>query len=115
VKWPDGRPRPPQPTAFRGIDIVERDVKRAQLALGSQAQFIAADLRRADFGRAGRIITLDVLHYIEYAEQRGILERVHNTLTADGVWLLRIGNAAGGLGFTVAKGVDQMVLLACGQ
>jgi hypothetical protein len=31
------------------------------------------------------------------------------------VALLRIGNTAGGLGFTLAKGVDQMVLLACGR
>ena len=29
--------------------------------------------------------------------------------------LLRIGNTAGGLGFTLAKWVDQMVLPACGR
>ena len=115
AKWPDGWPRPPQPTAFRGIEIVGRYVKRARLALGHQAQFIEADVRRTDFGRADGIVILDVLHYIEYADQRSILERVHKALTADGVLLLRIGNAAGGLGFTLATWVDQMVLLACGR
>jgi hypothetical protein len=70
------------------------------------------DVRRADFGCADRIVILDVLHYIAYADQHSILERAHRALVAGGVLLLRIGDASGGFGFTVGKWMDQMVLLA---
>lgn len=113
-KWPNGWPSPPQPAIVRGIDLEERYVERARLALGHNAEFVQGDLRTADFGRADGIVVLDVLHYIEYADQRSILERIHRALIADGVLLLRVGDAGGGFGFNIAKWVDWMVLLACG-
>jgi SAM-dependent methyltransferase len=84
------------------------------MALGGRAQIAEDDVRTADFGRADGIVILDVLHYIEYADQRRILERVRRALAPDGVLLLRVGDAAGGLGFTVSTWVDRMVLLARG-
>ena len=72
--WPAHWPPSPQPApAVRGIELVNRHVRRAQRALGAAAQFVAGDVRRVDFGAADGIVILDVLHYIAYADQRAIL------------------------------------------
>jgi SAM-dependent methyltransferase len=103
------------PWVFRGIDSVGRYVERARRALGNAAEFIEADVRGADFGSADGIVILDVLHYIEYADQRRLLEKVHRALVPGGVLLLRVGDADGGFGFKVGTWVDRMVLLASGR
>jgi len=113
--WPDTWAAPPMPAAWRGIDLVNRYIRRARIALGPDADCIEGDVREADFGRADGIVIIDLLQYIEYADQRGILRRVHGALSSEGVLLLRIGNAAGGIGFTLATWVDRMGLLACGH
>jgi SAM-dependent methyltransferase len=113
--WPNAWPSPPQPTLMRGIELEPRSLARARIALGHRARFFEGDVRRADFGNADGIVLLDVLHYIEYAAQRSILERAHRSLTASGVLLLRVGDAAGGLGFHMGKWVDRMLLLAGGR
>jgi SAM-dependent methyltransferase len=104
-----------RPWAFRGLDSGARYVERARLALGAHAEFIEADVRRADFGSADGVVILDVLHYIAYADQRHVLERVHQALVSGGVLLLRVGNADGGFAFKAGKWVDRMVLLASGR
>ncbi len=58
---------------------------------------------------------LDVLHYLEYADQCGILERAREALSGGGILLLRVGNAAGGVRFALGKWMDQMVLLVSGR
>jgi hypothetical protein len=59
-------------------------------------------------------VILDVLHYLEYAEQPGILERARAALRGGGV-LLRVGDAGSGWGFRIGKWMDQMTLLMTGQ
>jgi SAM-dependent methyltransferase len=98
-----------------GIELVRRYVERAQQAWGGQAKFVIGDMRRTDFGSADGVVILDVLHYIEYAEQRGILERARAALIGDGVLLLRVGDAGSGLGFKIGKWMDQMTLLMTGR
>jgi len=116
VDWPAAWPAPPQPRSFRGIELGSRNVERARAALGCRADIALGDVRRADFGSADGIVILDVLHYIEYADQLRILARVHAALrVGDGVLLMRVGNAAGGLKFTWSTWVDRMMLLARGQ
>jgi SAM-dependent methyltransferase len=116
VDWPAAWPAPPQPDSFRGIELGSRNVERARMALGCRADIALGDVRRADFGSVDGIVILDVLHYIEYADQLRILERVHAALrVGDGVLLMRVGNAAGGMKFTWSAWVDRMMLLARGQ
>jgi len=112
--WPAHWPPPPQPSLVRGIELVNRRVRRARRALGCCAEFIAGDVRSVDFGSADGIVILDVLQYIAYAEQRAILERAHRALAVTGVLLLRVGDAAGGVGFALGKLVDSAMLLAGG-
>jgi len=58
-------------------------------------------------------VILDVLHYLEYAEQPGILERARAALRGGGVLL--VGDAGGGWGSRIGKWMDQMTLLMTGQ
>jgi SAM-dependent methyltransferase len=100
---------------IRGIELVRRYVERARQAWGAQAEFVIGDMRRTDFGSADGVVILDVLHYIEYAEQRGILDRARVAMTGDGVLLLRVGDAGSGLGFKIGKWMDQTTLLMTGR
>ena len=110
--WPEDWPPAPQPSNIRGIELMTRDVRRAQLALARSAEFVEADVRRTDFGSVDGVVILDVLQYVDFVEQHRILQRVRSALLADGVLLLRIGDAHGGLGFTLGKWVDRVKLLA---
>jgi len=100
---------------IRGIEFVRRYALRARQALGEQAEFVIGDVRGTDFGRADGVVILDVLHYLEYAEQRGILERARVALIGDGVLLLRVGDAGSGWGFKIGKWMDQIILLMTGR
>jgi SAM-dependent methyltransferase len=100
---------------IRGIELETRYVMRAQRAWGRYAEFVTGDLHRTDFGSVDGVVILDVLHYIEYAEQHSILARAHAALNGGGVLLLRVGDAGSGWGFKMAKWVDQMILLATGR
>ena len=116
VDWPVGWPKPPRPSSLRGIEVAERSVERAHAALGNRADIMLGDVRRADFGTVDSVVILDVLHYIEYAEQLSVLKRAREALqTADGVLLMRVGDAAGGAKFVWSTWVDRMVLLAQGH
>jgi SAM-dependent methyltransferase len=109
--WPRAWPAAPQPTSIRGIELNESAVWRARNALGERADFVVGDITEADFGFADAIVILDVLHYIDYRSQLRVLERVHASLAAGGVLLLRVGDAEAGIRFSIGKYMDQTLLL----
>ncbi|MEP7084250.1 MAG: class I SAM-dependent methyltransferase [Betaproteobacteria bacterium] len=113
--WPERWPAPPRIGQIEGIELMPRDVARARTALGANASFAAGDIRRADFGQAGAIVILDVLHYLTVPEQDDILERARNALLPSGTLLLRIGDAGGGWGFRWSGWVDRAVMFARGH
>ncbi len=113
--WPHTWPTPPRLRAFRGIELMPRDVERARRALGALAQIECADIRNAEYGAADVVIILDVLHYMNAASQEQVLRRVRSAIGAGGVLLLRVGNTAGGLRFRVSRWVDAAVLRARGH
>ncbi len=80
-----------------------------------RAEFVAGDMREVAFGIADGVVMLDVLHYLEYADQCVILQRTHEALRGNGILLLRVANAARGVRFALGKSVDQMVLLVSGR
>jgi SAM-dependent methyltransferase len=110
--WPAAWPAAPRPTSIRGIELKERDVLRARIALGAAAEFEIGDITEADFGTPDAIVILDVLHYIDYRAQEWVLRRAHSALAPGSLLLLRIGDADGGMRFALGKYVDQMVRLA---
>ncbi len=114
-QWPKSWPPPPRLSAFRGIELMARDVERARRALGALAQIECSDIRSAEFGGADVAIILDVLHYMEPAAQEQVLQRVRASIGPTGVLLLRVGNAAGGWRFRMSRWVDAAVLYVRGH
>lgn len=100
---------------YRGIELMAGDVARAHQALGADCGVEQGDIRAAEFGTAEVVIILDVLHYMPYAAQDGVLRRVRQALAGGGVLLLRVGDAAAGLRFRFSNWVDWTVALARGH
>ncbi len=114
-QWAQSWPAPPRLSAFRGIELMPRDVERARRALGALAQIECADIRSAAYGEADVVIILDVLHYMDPSAQQQVLQRVRSSIGPAGVLLLRVGNAAGGWRFRMSRWVDAAVLYLRGH
>ena len=110
--WPSDWPPAPAPLQLLGVDADRREVARARAALGDRARFVQGDIRHVDYGPADAVVILDVLHYMSYASQEAVLERTRAALAPGGRVLLRIGDAAGGAGFTLSTLIDRAVALA---
>lgn len=115
-EWPQGWPEPPCLHQYTGIEINLREVERARRAFaldpGANVQIIHGDIRDADYAGADAVVILDVLHYLDQAAQERVLRRVRSVLGPQGLLLLRVGDAAGGVRFTLSKAIDQTVALA---
>jgi len=108
--WPRSWPPAPRPGSTRGIELMIRDVQRARIALGADCDISQGDIRSTEFGTSDAVVILDVLHYITQEEQRQVIKRVRAALPADGLFLLRIGDADGGLRFRYSQWVDKLVM-----
>ena len=116
-EWPQHWGAAPEGTRVTGIELMAKDVARARSALGAskEAKFIQGDMRYTPFARADVVVILDVLHYIDIAEQDAVLDRVRSVLPPGGRLLLRIGNASSGARFHVSQWVDRLVTLVRGH
>ncbi len=110
--WPETWPAPPAPTHLHGVDHDARDVRCAHAALGDRAHFDCIDARAAPLGHPDAVVILDVLHYMEYAGQVEVLDNVRAAIDPNGVLIMRIGDADGGLRFKLSEWVDRGVLMA---
>lgn len=116
MRWPAAWPEAPFGARYTGIELMPRDVARAQAALGGEAgQFIQGDMCDCPFPPSDVVVILDVLHYVDHASQQHVLERVHSALPPRGRLLLRVGDAAGRRGFAISQWVDRAVLRARGH
>ena len=114
-KWPEAWPAPPRLSAFRGIELMPRNVERARRALGALAQIECADIRGTAFGEADVVIVLDVLHYMDPSAQEQVLQHVRASVGPTGTLLLRVGNAAGGWRFSMSRWADAAALCLRGH
>jgi SAM-dependent methyltransferase len=105
----------PRVAAYRGVELMARDVARARIALGPDCRVEQADIRSALFGTADVVVLLDVLHYMRREDQDTVLRRVRDALATGGMLLLRVGDAAAGLPFRCSTWVDWTVALARGH
>ena len=114
--WPQGWPAPPHLDRYTGVEINAHEAARAHTAgarLGAtRCLIVQGDVRHVDYPEADAIVILDVLHYMDRASQESVLARARSVLAPGGRLLLRVGNAAGGAGFTAGRVVDTMVALA---
>lgn len=116
--WPAGWAPPPTGVTVRGIELMPRDVARAQTALRhlvERAEFDLGDMCSADFGHADVAVILDVLHYVSFDAQNDVLRRVKVALQPGGTLLLRVGDAAAGLPFHISNWVDAVVTFVRGH
>ncbi len=114
-RWPTHWPPAPKPLAYRGIELMPREVRRATGALGARAELVLGDIRTTDFGRPDTVVILDVLHYLDYAAQDAVLARVRDALLPGGRLLMRVGDGDGGLPFRISHWVDHLVSFTRGH
>ena len=116
--WPSHWAPPPRIGAYHGIELMPRDVARAQGALAHHplaARFECADMRDAPLPTCEAVVILDVLHYVDHAAQLTVLQRVRDALVPGGRLLLRVGDAARPRGFAVSQWVDKVVTVGRGH
>ena len=120
--WPESWPVRASASAYTGIELMPKDVARAQRALQGLAlapRFVCADMRSAAVPGCELVVILDVLHYVDHAAQLGVLQRVRDALAQargrPGRLLLRVGDAASTRGFAVSQWVDHVVTMARGH
>lgn len=117
-RWPSQWPAAPIDAQYTGIELMPRDVGRAEAALAGLArrpQFICADMRQVPLPACDVVVILDVLHYVDHAAQAALLARVHAALASGGRLLLRVGDAAQSRGYAVSQWVDRIVTVVRGH
>jgi SAM-dependent methyltransferase len=114
-RWPADWAGAPAGARVTGVELMPRDVARAQAALGDAASFVCGDMRSAEFPASDVVVILDVLHYIPIAEQDAVLERVRDALGTRGRLLLRIGDQSARRGFRASQWVDAVVTFVRGH
>lgn len=113
--WPASLPPPPRPDSIRGIELKPSEVTRARRAFGPAVEIEPGDIRACAFGTADAVVVFDVLHYLSPAEQRDVLNRIRNALPANGLLLLRVGDAGRGLRHRYSLLVDRIVMALRGH
>ncbi|MCA0242224.1 MAG: class I SAM-dependent methyltransferase [Proteobacteria bacterium] len=117
-RWPAAWPAPPRATAYTGIELMARDVRRAEGAISHlplAPSFVCADMRQAALPPCDLVVILDVLHYVGHAEQDALLRRVRQALGRRGRLLLRVGDMADARGFAASQWVDRVVTAVRGH
>jgi SAM-dependent methyltransferase len=122
--WPAAWPAwhdQPSFTAYHGIELLPQDVARGNTALarfatpGRHAAIECADLRKAVIPGCDLLVILDVLHYVDHAEQVALLQRVRQALAPRGRLLLRVGDPANSHRKAFSVYLDRLVIAARGH
>lgn len=117
-RWPAAWPSPPRAVHYTGIELMPRDVQRAEAALAGLAlapRFVCADMCQASLPACDRVVILDVLHYVDHDAQAALLRRVRQAMGSGGRLLLRVGDSDSRRGFAISQWVDRVVTLVRGH
>ena len=113
-RWPGAWQAAPVAVRYTGIELMPREVARAEGALAGLArppQFVCADMCEAAFPASDVVVILDVLHYVDLAAQQALLGRVRDALLPHGRLLLRVADSADWRGSAASQWVDRIVTL----
>ena len=116
--WPAAWGAAPVGCTVRGIELMPKDVQRAQTALAAHTGRVTVeqgDITRAAFSASDAVVILDVLHYMPFAAQQSVLEKAHACLVPGGRLLLRVGDKAAGLPHRLSNWVDKVVFIVRGH
>jgi SAM-dependent methyltransferase len=111
-QWPAAWPLAPAQTRYTGVDLMPRDIARAQQALSSlplQPRLVCGDMRSTPFEPCDVVVVLDVLHYVDVAAQDDVLARIRAALSPRGRLLLRVGDVSQRWRFAASQWVDHLV------
>ena len=112
--WPSGWPPPPD-LELHGIELRQRPVEVARVALGTDAAIVRADVMDTDLGGLDAVAIVDVLHLLPRSHQDALLTRLAGALRPGGVLLLREADAAAGWRFQLVRAVNFLRGLAQGR
>lgn len=111
-KWADSFSAP-KDLQIRGIELAAREARRGSTALqavhGERVALIGGDMRTADIAEVDVVAILDALHYIPHPEQDQLLDRIRAALGTGGLFVTRIGDAAGGWRFRFSQALDRAI------
>jgi SAM-dependent methyltransferase len=111
--------RPPRGLRFHGVELVAREVDCGNTALkplyGDRVDLFAGDMRSFDMPDVNAVVILDVLHYVPYADQDRLLDRIRASLGSGAVFITRVGDARGGLRFRFSQLVDRCISFVQGH
>jgi SAM-dependent methyltransferase len=116
--WPAGWPAAPVGCTYTGIELMPRDVARAQGAAtrrGDGSAFVCGDMREVALPACDVVVILDVLHYVDHAAQEAVLAKVRDALGPNGRLLLRVGDQSSRRGFAASQWVDRIVTMIRGH
>ena len=111
-RWPATWPATPAGAEYTGIELMPKDVARAETSIGHlrpAPRFVCEDMCTAAMPPCDLVVILDVLHYVDHAAQEGVLRRVRSALQPGGRLLLRVGDMASRRGFAISQWVDRTV------
>jgi 2-polyprenyl-3-methyl-5-hydroxy-6-metoxy-1,4-benzoquinol methylase len=117
-QWPADWQTAPRAVTVQGVELMAKDVARAEAALHAHKErfrFVVGDMCTTPFDKAQVVTILDVLHYVPYAAQEEVLVHVREALAPKGLLILRVGDAAAGLGFKISNWVDNVVMTVRGH
>lgn len=117
-QWPAGWAKPPRPVQMRGVELMPRDVWRAEKAFGADHPVVRVeqgDMNAVDFGHCDVVTILDALHYFDFDLQRRVLERIRDAVGPGGRFITRVGDKAAGLPFKLSMWVDHVVTFSRGH
>jgi SAM-dependent methyltransferase len=116
--WPEAWPAAPLARSYTGIELMARDVQRAERALAGlplAPRFVCGNMCDTPLPPSDLVVILDVLHYVDHAAQLGVLERVKASLTPRGRLVLRVGDMADRHAFRLSQWVDWAVVVVRGH
>jgi len=118
-RWPAAWQPAASATAYTGVELMPKDVARAEAALAAlplAPRFVCGDMCSTPFPACDLVVILDVLHYVPHAAQDAVLARVRDALAPTaGRLLLRVGDASDASGFAWSQWVDRLVTWARGH
>lgn len=104
-RWPAEWPAPPRAASYLGIELMPRDVARAEAALAGMTlapQWRCADMRETALPPCDLVLIIDALHYVDHAAQVAVLTRVRDALRSGGG-----GSGGSGSGETLREHVTR--------
>ena len=112
--WSRDWPAPPLNLGSRGIELSERRVRAARLALGD-VRVDQGDLRTFDLPPCSAITILDVLFYLTREEQQRLLDKTAGALEPGGLLLVRETDAGGGFSFAMSRWSERFAAALRGE